>query len=130
MKEQFKEIENIKIRNERTLEGALDAIITTSNDNRIIFFNKAAVKLLGYDKKEVLDQDISILFDKKSSSKDKFLEAYLAPGDNKIIGQRTEVKIRTKSGDELPVLILLSKAQVEGENTYTAFIQTIEVELF
>ena len=39
MKEQFTEIENIKIRNERTLEGALDAIITTSRDNKIIFFN-------------------------------------------------------------------------------------------
>jgi len=38
--------------------------------------------------------------------------------------------MKTKSGEELAVLVLLSKAQVEGENTYTAFIQTIEVELF
>ncbi|MBN1951955.1 MAG: PAS domain S-box protein [Bacteroidales bacterium] len=130
MKEQFKEIENIKIRNERTLEGALDAIITTSNDNKIIFFNKAAVNLVGYSKEEVLNQDISMLFDTENSAEDEFLSSYIARGDNKMIGVRKEVKMKTKDGEEIPVLILLSKAQVEGENTYTAFIQTIEVELF
>lgn len=130
MKEQFKEIENIKIRNERTLEGALDTIITTSNDNKIIFFNKAATNLLGYSKDEVLEQDIQILFKPETTKNDDFLTRYTGIGDKKLVGVRKEVKIKTKSGEELPVLILLSKAQVEGENTYTAFIQTIEVELF
>jgi PAS domain S-box-containing protein len=130
MKEQFKEIENIKIRNERTLEGALDAILTTANDNRIIFFNKAAVNLFGYSKEEVLDQDVSMLFDPKTCEEDEFLHAYVSPGDIKMTGVRKEIKIRTKAGNELPVLILLSNAQVDRENTYTAFIQTIEVELF
>jgi len=130
MKDQFKEIENIKIRNERTLEGALDAIITTSNDNRIIFFNKAAVKLLGYSKQEVLEQNISMLFDPETIKETDFLKKYIAKSDIKEVGVRKEIKIKTKEGLEIPVLILLSKAQVEGENTYTAFIQTIEVELF
>lgn len=130
MQEQFKEIERIKIRNERTLEGALDAIITTSHDNKIIFFNHAAELLVGYNKQEVLGKDIGILFSNKSVEEDDFLAKYTGPGDHKIIGKRKEVRIKTKDGDEIPVLVLLSKAQVEKENTYTAFIQTIEVELF
>ena len=130
MQEQFREIERIKIRNERTLEGALDAIITTSHDNKIIFFNHAAELLVGYSKEEVLGKDIGILFANKTIEEDEFLSKYAGPGDNKIIGKRKEVRIKTKGGDEIPVLILLSKAQVERENTYTAFIQTIEVELF
>jgi PAS domain S-box-containing protein len=130
MQEQFKEIERIKIRNERTLEGALDAIITTSHDNKIIFFNEAAVKLLKYSKNEVMGQSVEMLFPSKSIDEDEFINKYTSTGDNKIIGKRKEVTFKTKDGIEIPVLILLSKAQVDKENTYTAFIQTIEVELF
>ena len=130
MQNQYKEIERIKIRNERTLEGALDAIITTSNDNKIIFFNNAAEEMWGYPKNEVLGMDIGILFSNEQIESDEFLTAYTGPGDNKVIGVRKEIKISTKSGEEKPVLILLSKAQVDTENTYTAFIQNIEVELF
>ncbi len=130
MKEQFKEIEHNKIRNERTLEGALDAIITTSHDNKILFFNHAAEILVGYSKEEVIGKNIGILFDNNTIDQDEFLQKYTGPGDNKIVGQRKEVKIKTKEGDEKPVLVLLSKAHVDRETTYTAFIQTIEVELF
>ena len=130
MQEQFKEIERIKVRNERTLEGALDAIITTSHDNKVIFFNHASEELSGYTKDEVMGKDIGILFSSSNIEEDDFIAKYTGPGDNKIVGKRKEVTIKTKNGDELPVLILLSKAQVEKEITYTAFIQTIEVELF
>ena len=40
--EQFKEVEAIKIRTEKTLEGALDAIITMDKNGKIDFFNEAA----------------------------------------------------------------------------------------
>jgi PAS domain S-box-containing protein len=130
MREQFQEIERIKIRNERTLEGALDAVITTSHDNKILFYNQASVNMLGYSKEEVLGKDVGILFKNETVDKDEFLHKYTGPGDDKIVGQRKEINIKTKSGKEIPVLILLSKAQVEKETTYTAFIQPIEVELF
>jgi PAS domain S-box-containing protein len=130
MQQQFKEIEHIKLRNERTLEGALDAIITTGHDNKIIFFNHAAEDLLGYKRQEVINHDVGILFSHKIIEDDEFLVKYTGPGDNKMIGIRKEIKILTKQKEEKPVLILLSRAKVETEITYTAFIQNIEVELF
>ncbi|NJK97733.1 MAG: hypothetical protein HC905_25015 [Bacteroidales bacterium] len=54
----------------------------------------------------------------------------MTPGGQKTIGQRREIKITNKNGDDIPVLFLLSEARVDDENTYTAFIQNIEVELF
>ena len=39
MKEQFKEIEAVKIRNEKTLEGALDAIITINKEGILAMAN-------------------------------------------------------------------------------------------
>ena len=130
MKEQYREIERIKIRNERTLEGALDAIITTSNDNKVLFYNKAAVELFGYTKEEVMDKDIGMLFNPETIKSDEFLVKYTTRTENKLVGERKEIRIRKKTGEELPVLILLSKAHVENEITFTAFIQRIEVELF
>jgi PAS domain S-box-containing protein len=125
MQEKYKEIERIKIRNEKTLEGALYAIITTSHDNKIIFFNQAAEELLFYQKQEIIDKNISILFSEKAIDEDEFITKYISPGDEKIIGERKAVKIKTKHGDEIPILIFLSKAVVDKENTFTAFIETV-----
>ena len=126
MQNQYKEIEKIKIRYERTLEGALDGILVTSNDNKIIFFNKAAEEIWEYSKSEVLGQDVGILFNDSSIEEDEFLARYTGPGNNKIIGIRKEIEIASKSGEGKKVLILLSNAKIDKEDTYTAFIQTIE----
>jgi PAS domain S-box-containing protein len=130
MEQQYKEIEKVKIRNERTLEGALDAIFTINQEGKIDFFNKAAENLWGTPRKEILGMNISTLFSEENIKNDEFIAGLVAPGTNKMIGQRKEVKITNKEGVEIPVLILLSEAKVDDEHTYTAFIQNIEVELF
>ncbi len=130
VKEQFKEIEAVKIRNEKTLEGALDAIITTNKEGIVEFFNVAAEKLFGYDRQEVLDKQIALLFSKDTARNDEFVSAFISPDKEKIVGERREVPILTKFGEEIPVLFLLSEAKVGEDHSYTAFIQNVEVELF
>lgn len=130
MEQQYKEIEKVKIRNERTLEGALDAIFTINQEGRIEFFNKAAESLWGMSRKETLGMNIRVLFSQEKIKEEEFVTSLVGNGTNKIIGQRKEVTITNKNGDNIPVLILLSEAKVDDENTYTAFIQNIEVELF
>lgn len=130
MKEQFKEIEAVKIRNEKTLEGALDAIITINKEGILEFFNEAAEKLWGYTRNEVLGNHISMLFSPETMEKDPFVKAYITSGEAKIVGERKEVPIKNKFGDDIPVLFLLSEAQVGEDWSFTAFIQNVEVELF
>ncbi len=130
MKEQFKEIEAVKIRNEKTLEGALDAIITTNQDGVVEFFNAAAEKLWGYEREEVLNQKVDMLFSKETLKTDDFAIRFVSRDAEKIVGERREVPIRTKFGEDVSVLILLSEAQMGEEFSYTAFIQNVEVELF
>jgi PAS domain S-box-containing protein len=130
MKEQFKEIEAVKIRNEKTLEGALDAIITTNNDGVVEFFNAAAEKLWGYDRGDVLGQNASMLFSKETAKTNSFVTAFINKDENKIVGERREIPIRNKFGEDIPVLFLLSEAQVGDDYSFTAFIQNVEVELF
>jgi len=130
VKNQFREIEKVKIRNEKTLEGFLDAIITTDHDGVVQFFNKAAEELFAIKRDEVLGQSIRILFPDDIEGQDEFIDAYIDPNKDKIVGQRREINITTKEGKEMPVLILLTEAKLGREITYTAFIQNISVDLF
>lgn len=130
MKEQFKEIEAVKIRNEKTLEGSLDAIFTTSNEGTLEFFNAAAEQLWGFERAEVLGQNISKLFSAESIQNNEFIKALVTPDLKKIVGERREVPIKNKFGEEEPVLMMLSEAEVGEEHSFTAFIQKVEVELF
>ncbi|MBN2520051.1 MAG: PAS domain S-box protein, partial [Bacteroidales bacterium] len=127
---QYKEMEKVKIRNEKTLEGSLDAIISTNESGKIQFFNKAAEELWGLRKQDVLAKNISILFTPEQIEENEFINKYVKTGSDKIIGIRQEISIINNEGKEIPVLILLSEAEVEGEYTYTAFIQNISVDLF
>lgn len=130
MRQQFKEIERNKIRNEKTLEGALDAIFTINQDGLIEFFNRAAENLWGYKRTEVLGNEVRILFSKDRKKLDEFVTKLINPGQRKIVGDRKEITITDKDGNDKNVLILLSEAKVDKEHTFTAFIQNIEVELF
>jgi PAS domain S-box-containing protein len=128
--EQFKEMEAVKIRNEKTLEGALDAIITTNKEGIIEFFNVAAEKLWGYDRQEVLGKNVSMLFSKDTAKNDDFIGKFISPDQEKIVGERREAPIKNKYGDEVAVLFLLSEAKIGDDHSFTAFIQNVEVELF
>ncbi len=130
VRNQFKEIEKVKIRNEKTLEGFLDAIITTDHDGIVQFFNKAAEELFEVKRDEILGQSVRILFPEDIVNTDEFLGSYLDPNKEKITGQRKEITITTQGGKEIPVLMLITEAKIGREVTYTAFIQNISVDLF
>jgi PAS domain S-box-containing protein len=130
MKLQFQEIEKNKLRNEITLEGALDAIVTIDAEGKIEFFNRAAEELWGFSRKETLGKNVKMLFSKSDIESDEFIKKYVEPGENKIVGVRKEARITTHSSDSKQVLFLISDAKVGEEHTFTAFIQNIEVELF
>ncbi|TVQ07813.1 MAG: PAS domain S-box protein [Bacteroidetes bacterium] len=131
MQQHIQEIESVKVRNEKTLEGALDAIVTINQEEKIEFFNKAAEELWGLDKNDVLEKDVRLILpaphNKELSGK---IIAFLKSDKNHLKGNRTEVNIVNKSGEEIPVLLTLSEVKIGEEYTYTAFIQNISVELF
>lgn len=130
VKNQFKEIEKVQIRNEKTLEGFLDAIVTTDHEGAVEFFNKAAEELFEIDRSEVLGQNVRLLFPDSVVEESEFLAAYLDPQAEKVIGERKEVKVVSSTGEEKDVLMLLSEARVGRKVSYTAFVQNISLDLF
>ncbi|MFW6100439.1 MAG: PAS domain S-box protein [Bacteroidota bacterium] len=129
VKQRFKDMEKEKLRNERTLEGASDAIFTIDQEGTVKFFNKAAEELWQIEKTMILGKNLNKLFP-NGSNKDDFIDRLLDPEKEKIVGERKEVNISNTNGEEIPVIILLSMAHVGDETTYTAFVQNISVDLF
>jgi PAS domain S-box-containing protein len=130
VKQRFKEMEKEKLRNERTLEGASDAIFTIDQEGTVKFFNKAAEELWQIEKPMIIGKNLNKLFPNGKDNQDEFISRLLDPNQDKIVGERKEVNITNTQGEEVPVIILLSMAQVDDEITYTAFIQNISVDLF
>ena len=44
-----------------TLEQAIDSVVVIDSDNRVVLFNRAAEKLWGFDREEVLGNNVSML---------------------------------------------------------------------
>jgi PAS domain S-box-containing protein len=129
VKQQFKAVERLQLQTERTLEGAADAIVTIDQENVVTFFNKAAEELWNIGRDEVLGRSVQKLFPQEDIE-DDFLQSYLDPQADKIIGERKEVTIYDAKGEEKSVIFLLSQARVGDTTSYTAFIQNISVDLF
>ncbi len=131
MRMQFREIETVKLLNEKTLEGMLDAVVTINQDDKVQFFNKAAEDLWSIDRKQIINKHISdILPDKHSELGENYMGNFFHYGDDTLLNTRTEVFIVDKFGDPISVLLTLSEAQIGKRYSLTAFIQKIEVELF
>ncbi|MEN8118932.1 MAG: PAS domain S-box protein [Bacteroidota bacterium] len=131
MRMQFREIETVKLLNEKTLEGMLDAVVTINQDNIIKFFNKAAEDLWSVNRKQVINRHINeLLAERHTELGEDYLGNFFKYGDDTLLNTRTEVFIVDKFGDKIGVLLTLSEAQIGKRYSLTAFIQKIEVELF
>ncbi|MCB2195239.1 MAG: PAS domain S-box protein [Bacteroidetes bacterium] len=128
VKQQFAQIEKVQRRTELTLQGASDAIVTFDQNGIIKFFNKAAEDLWGIDRDIVIGRNMTKLF--PDQYEDEFIKSILDPKSDKIVGERKEVNFTNMNGEEISVIMILSMARLEGETTYTAFIQNISVDLF
>ncbi len=131
MKLQFREIETVKMLNDKTLEGMLDAIISINQDGIVTFFNKAAEDLWQIKQDEVLGKNITYILPEVSiQDRDMYMGKFFKAGKNTLVGQRTEVYMLDKYRERISVLLTLSEARIGSRYSLTAFIQRIEVELF
>jgi len=131
VKLQYKEIEAVKIRNEKTLEGALDAIITIDQNGIVLFFNEAAENLWKMRKEQIINKNVNTLLPEEYKNQhNTFIKQYLASGIKKVIGKRIEKHIIDSTGKKIPILLTIAEAKVAEQFTFTAFIQNISVELF
>lgn len=114
----------------QTLEQALDAVITIDENNCITFANAASERLWGYDRQEMLGENVKMLVPADiRAGHDDLVNANRQTGVDKIVGTTREVPIHRKDGSIRWGSLSLSKIQLEGKILYTAFLKDVTDEV-
>lgn len=131
MERQIQEIESEKTKNGAILEGCVDGVISFNESGQIEYFNKAAEDIWEISRQDALEKRIQDFIPVEIMVvEDEILVYYSKNGGRKILDARTEVPVSGKAGQEMEVLLTLTRVKVEGAFTFTAFAQKVAVELF
>ncbi|KPQ29122.1 MAG: methyl-accepting chemotaxis sensory transducer with Pas/Pac sensor [Marinobacter excellens HL-55] len=114
----------------QTLEQALDAVVTIDEHNCIIFANSAAEKLWGYQREEMLGQNVKMLVPHDIRDRhDSMVDANRHTGVDKIVGTTREVPVFRKDGTRRWASLALSKIRLDNKILYTAFLKDVTEEV-
>ena len=118
-REGSKEIEIIK----GAVENTNEAFVTIDRNHKVLFFNRAAERIFGYRREEVLGHDLDVIM-APTCSRDhrKAVDRYVRTGIPKRIGHASELMATRKDGTIFPASISFSVSQVEGELYFTGIV--------
>ena len=123
----YKDKSAIAIRNEKrlmaTMDTAVDGIITINASGIIISVNKAVTTILGWQEKELLGNNVSMIVPAPfKQHHDQYLKNYIKTREAKIIGTGREVDAIAKCGEEIPVRLGIGHVELNNEHMFVAFI--------
>jgi len=109
------------------LQNMLMCAIVIEPQGKIILFNKAAERLLGFKEEEVLGKNVSMLMPEPYCNEhDAYLSRYSKTDDSKIMGTGRDVVAKHKDGNIVPVHLSLTE-QGEGlSRFFTGILQSID----
>lgn len=114
----------------QTLNQAIDPVVTIDKDNKVTFFNAAAERFWGYKAEEVIGRNVKMLVPKIHQDRhDAYVNANRETGQDKIVGTSREVLVERADGEERWGALSLSKVNVDGEISYTAFVKDVDAEV-
>jgi len=108
-----------------------DAVVSITEDQKIVFFNRGAERLFGYQSEDVLGRSIDMLIPSHlhqahQKHVDAFIHAKQPPRYKHARGGIVGVK---KSGDTFPAEASISTVEVNGETVVTAVVRDISTHM-
>mmetsp|Transcript_11712 Transcript_11712/g.17752 ORF Transcript_11712/g.17752 Transcript_11712/m.17752 type:complete len:737 (-) Transcript_11712:97-2307(-) len=105
------------------LENFVDSVIVADRKGTIQFFNGAAEDLFGYEREDVLGENVRILMNNDDAKQhNRYLRRYRREGNSRIIGKGRKVVAKNKDGKLFDVWLSLSETDV----SFTAIVQEIQ----
>ncbi|MBP6448595.1 MAG: PAS domain-containing sensor histidine kinase [Saprospiraceae bacterium] len=107
-------------------DAAVDGIITINQSGMIEEVNRAACKLFGYSKEEIVGKNVNILMPfHHSRHHDQYMERYQHTKEARIIGIGREVEGKKKDGEYFPFWLAVIEIDLEDRKIYTGFIHDL-----
>ncbi|MCZ7360340.1 MAG: ATP-binding protein [Candidatus Methanoperedens sp.] len=107
-------------------QSANEAIITSDLNGRIVFWNKRAQNMFGYENEDVRGRPVALLMPERyRDAHKKGLERLLSNGEKHIIGKMIELHGLRKDGSEFPFELSLGTWKSGNETFYSGFLRDI-----
>ncbi len=108
------------------VETAVTAIISSDIEGKIIFWNKAAEKMFGYAREEIIAKELkTIMPERYRSAHLKGLKRVAETGKTRIMNRSMELAGLRKDGTEFPIELTISVWKMGQEVFFTALLSDI-----
>ncbi|HSI28885.1 MAG: EAL domain-containing protein [Methylophilus sp.] len=109
------------------MENALDAIINMDTAGNIIEWNRAAERIFGHQRSEVVGKSLGevIVPPAYREAHDQGLKRLQQTGESKLLGRAIEISAIRRDGREFPVELTIIEIERSGERYYSAFLRDI-----
>lgn len=111
------------------IDTAMDAIISTDTNFKIVLFNRAAEQLFGYSANQMLGQSINMLIPLQlAAGHDTFMRQFAAHGETtRRMGSKSARQVAglRADGSEFPVEVSISYSDNYGNPLFTAMVRDI-----
>lgn len=108
------------------VENTNEAFVTIDEDHKVYLFNKAAEKIFGYGREEVVGRDLDVIMAHECSRDHReAVSRYAKTRVPRRIGHMTQLQARRKNGETFPADISFSVSQLDGRLFFTAVIRDL-----
>jgi two-component system sensor kinase FixL len=108
------------------VENTNEAFVTIDQNHRVLIFNRAAEKIFGHERDEVIGHDLSVIM-APACARDhrKAVDLYVRTRVPRRIGHVTEMMGTKRNGETFPVSISFSVTEVDGAPYFTGLVRDL-----
>ena len=121
----LKIIRDSEIQRHALFETLSDALITTDGKGLITSYNPAAAKMFGYQEKELIGMNVSVLVPKEVQQEHKEYTAYADVNEKLVLNHNREIHGLRNDDSKFPIEINISPMDIGEKYGYMAIIRDI-----
>lgn len=111
------------------LETASDGFVTINQNHEVVYMNRAAERIFGFARQEVLGGDLDVLLPQEYRGRHRhFVERYVRTRQPRVLNHRIEVDATRRDGTRFPAAVRFSAAEVGDSLLFTARIRDMSQE--
>jgi two-component system sensor kinase FixL len=123
---QLQELRQKQEINSGIIMSATDALITIDSDHVIVGYNLGAEQMFGYTRTEALGQNLKLIIPPPFTEVHQdYVRRYLATREAHVLGRQRRLTARRRDGQEFPLSISFSVAEIQGNLYFTAIMRDI-----